>query len=183
MKNLLFKLSSCGLALTAMIIIAGPALCDEVSITTTTVSDANSFAVTNTGGTPRVLIMNSALEPVVIESKLSLTPTPVVMRSGTITGFVVWKPDDLITRRDELLARIAVEHACGKLSADERASFIAKVHSIDSDRSKLTAPCTVSYFKQVKRMYRDYDRLANDIRANSHEGDKQLAGTYNYLVL
>lgn len=179
--KMLFKASSFLIALAAIIVTARPGICDQV----TTVSEGGSAVslTTATDSTPCIIMTNSSVQPVIVVSKISLNPTPIVMRAGTITGFVVFKPDDLITRRDDLLARIAVEHARGKLSLDESNSLISRVASIDSNRAKLQAPCTTAYFKDVKRMYRDYDRLSNDIKSDTKEGDKQLAGRYNYLVL
>jgi hypothetical protein len=179
--KMLLKVSSFLFALAAIIITARPGSCDQV----TTVNEEGSAVslVTTTDSTPCIIMTNSAVQPVIVVSKLSLNPTPIVMRPGTITGFTVFKPDDLITRRDDLLARIAVEHARGKLSLDESNALIGRVQSIDADRAKLQAPLTTGYFHQVKRMYRSYDRLSNDIKSDTKEGDKQLAGRYNYLIL
>jgi len=146
-------------------------------------SDGSSVSVMTTESTPSIVITNSTLQPSIVVTRLVPPPTPIVMRSGVITGFVVCKPDDLITRRDDLLARIAVEHACGKLSADESANLIARVQDVDKGRAKLAGPYTTSYFHDVKLMYRSYDRLSNDIRSDSKQGDKQLAGRYNLLTL
>jgi hypothetical protein len=175
------KLSLYLSAIALSVIPTRPAMSDQ--ITTTKTTDESTMSITTNEFAPCVVMTGSTLQPEVVVTKLSLHPTPVVTRSGQITEFVVFKPDDLIARRNDLLARIAVERSRGKLSADESANLISRVQSIDSNRLTLTGAPTVSYFKQVKRIYRDYDRLSDDINSNAHESEQHLAGRYNYLTL
>jgi hypothetical protein len=164
-------------ALAAFAIAKQPVSADEV----TTVTTGSSGMVTTVGGTPEVVITNSSVKPMLVETKLTTMPTPFVTTRSVITAFLLTLPDDLITRRDQLLARIVLEQARGKLSADEASSLIGQADSIDARRAGLSKDDCSAYHKEVKRLYRDYDRLANDIKKDSHEGAKQLAST-NYFI-
>jgi hypothetical protein len=165
------------IAVAAFAIAKQPVSADEV----TTVTTSGGGVVTTVGGTPAVVITNSNVKPVLVETKLTRMATPFITTRDVITGFILTLPDDLMTRRDQLLARIALEQSRGKISADEASSLVGQADSIDARRASLTMDDATAYHKEVKRLYRDYDRLANDIKKDSHEGAKQLA-CCNYFV-
>jgi hypothetical protein len=154
------------LALSALGI--GPALADT---TVTTTSSCCKPAV----------IINSAGEAVIVQSTMSVTPIQLVTTTDTVvTGFTLFRPDDLITRRDDLLTRILLEQTDGTLTASQANDLTGRIQRADQDRASLVRDGSVSYYKQVKKLYARFDGIANDMHNESGEGDKQLAG--NYLV-
>jgi len=120
-----------------------------------------------------------------VPSRMSQKQILFVTTGDTITGFTCCTPDDLITRRDDLLARIFAEKANGKLSDDQANGLIAEVQGAYAARANLSNgdESDVDHVKGVKRMYSQFDRISNDIKKASGQGNRQLAGKYNYVVL
>jgi len=116
---------------------------------------------------------------------MSLNPPLFVTTGATITGFTCYTPDDLLTRRDDLLARIFVEKANGKLTDDQANGLIAEVENAYADRASICLgdESCVEHVKAVKKIYGRFDKISNDIQRDSRQGNKQLAGKYNVLVL
>jgi hypothetical protein len=152
-----------------------------VSSTTTTTGD--SFATLSTG--PGMLVTNCSGQQLMVPSRMSQKQVLFVTTGDTITGFTCCTPDDLITRRDDLLARIFAEKANGKLSDDQANGLIAQVEGAFAARADLCNgdESDVDHVKGVKRMYSQFDRISNDIKKASGQGNRQLAGKYNYVVL
>jgi hypothetical protein len=151
--------------------------------TTTTTSPGWSMVMGPTSGPgPQLLVTDPAGAQVMVPSVLNVNPPGFVTTGATITAFNTYWPNDLLTRRDDLIARIYVEQANGKLSASQVSSLVAEVNGV------LKTPiigdeCLTSQARHVKFMYRDFDRASNDIFRESHMGNKQLAGKYNVIVL
>ncbi len=162
---------------------AQTARADEVTTTITT--DSGRCMTTTLGPGPGLLITNSAGQQLQVPSRMSANPVLFVTTGEQITGFVSYTPDDLITRRDDLLARIIVERANGKLSAEQANSLISEVQGADSARLQLCKgdESCVDHVKAVKKIYRSFDEVSNDIVKDSNQGNRQLAGKYNYIVL
>jgi len=154
----------------------------------TSVSVLPAFADTTittmqTYESPSVIMVKESLSPVTVKTIMSSRPTPTITTTDVITGFTVYRPDDLFTRRDELLARILIEQGRGKLSDEQANALFARVNSIDNQRACLSRDCSVSYAKRVKDLYRQFDKVATSIQNETHDGNKQLAGRYSYIVM
>ncbi len=187
--NTFFK-STIAVAFTAALSMAQSAKADEIITTTFSApvmvsSTTTCDACPKMGTGPGFLITNSSGQQLMVQSSLNPNPVLFVTTGATITGFTCNKPDDLVTRRDDLLARIYAEKANGKLSDDQATSLISEIQSTYAERASLPAGCEndVDHVKAVKKMYRDFDHISNDILKDSKQGNKQLAGNYNYVAL
>jgi hypothetical protein len=185
---------SLAVAFAAAIAIPGQSAKADETITTITspVIVSSRTTTTTTNGSletlapgPGMLVTNSLGQQLMVPSNMSSNQILFVTTGGTITGFTCCTPDDLITRRDDLLARIFAEKATGKLSADQANDLIAEVQTAFAERDGLTKgdESDVDHVKGVKRIYKAFDRASNDIQKQSHQGNRQLAGKYNYVVL
>jgi hypothetical protein len=148
-----------------------PALAD----TTTTVTSYDS--------SPKVIMVKESLTPYSVRTIMSQKPVGTITTTDIITAYTIYTPDDLLTRRDELLARILIEQDRGKLSAGQANELFAKVNAIDNQRACLSRDCSVSYHKRVKELYRQFDKVATSIQNETHDGNNQLAGRYSYVVM
>jgi hypothetical protein len=148
-----------------------PALADTK---TTTVTSYDS---------PDIIMVKESLTPFLVKTIVSTTPMPTITTTDVITSFKIYTPDDLITRRDELLARILIEQNRGKLSTGQANELFARINSIDNQRACLSRDCSVSYRKRVKDLYRQFDKVATSIQNETHDGNKELAGRYSYVVM
>lgn len=130
---------------------------------------------------PFVVIDNKGC-PAVLGAKVAVDPIGYVTTVGCLSGATVFTPDDLITRRDDLLAKVAIMQCRGQLSASAASELIARVHAIDCNRVRPVAPDSTAYYREVKRLYKQFDEVANDIRDISDVPEKQVAGTYSYMT-
>jgi hypothetical protein len=153
----------------------------EIAATTTTTTTFTNGATIGAG--PSILVTNISGEQLMIPSISNANPVMFVTTGAQITGFNVFLPNDLLTRRDDLIARIYAEKANGKLSDSQVSSLLAEVQTVSRMPCSANAECSVSHAKQVQRMYRDFDKVSNDIFSDSHQGNKQLAGKYSFIVL
>ena len=188
--NTFFK-STLAVAFTAAIGFGQSAKADEVittvftspvivsSRTCTTTSEAKM------GSGPGFLVTNAMGQQLMVPSIQTLYPIGFVTTGAEITGFTCYRPDDLVTRRDDLLARIFAEKTNGKLSEDQANSLISEVQDTYAERLNVPAggECDVDHVKAIKKIYRNFDRVSNDILKDSKQGNKQLAGNYNYVAL
>jgi hypothetical protein len=156
-----------------------PAIVSSKTTTTTT----RDYEALTPG--PGMLVSNSLGQQMMVPARMSSNQVLFVTTGATVTGFTCCSPDDLITRRDDLLARIFAEKATGKLSGDQANGLIVEVQDAYAQRAALTPgdESDVDHVKGVKRIYRQFDRISNDILKDSRQGNKQLAGKYNYVVL
>ena len=131
-----------------------------------------------------MVVTDSCGQPTFVGSESTLQVVPVITTGITITGVRFYAPkDDLFCRRDDLLARIMTERGRGELSSADANDLVNRVMAVDALRAQLPARTeTECFYKQVHRIYRQYDALSNDIGNASDQGDKDLAGTYNYMV-
>lgn len=109
------------------------------------------------------------------------TRVPIVALEKAVVVVVKVVPEDLIVRRDDLLARIIVERANGWLSSDQADRFTDRVMTVDSTRAHLTNDGSRLYYQQVKDMYGGYDKIAADMETTSGKGDRELAGLYKVI--
>jgi hypothetical protein len=165
---------------------------DQTITTITSPVIVSSRTTTTTNGTfetlsagPGMLVTNCSGQQLMIPNHMSQNQILFVTTGDTITGFTCCTPDDLITRRDDLLARIFAEKANQKLSDDQANNLISEVQDAYAARASLIAgnESDVDHVKGVKRIYSQFDRVSNDILKASRQGNKQLAGKYNYVVL
>jgi hypothetical protein len=103
--------------------------------------------------------------------------------SNGVTIYYPCAREDASIRRDDLLARIISERAAGKLDSSEADSFIARLQAIEAKRPKDSEFAeTREYFRRALDIYCDYDKLAQDMQTESHQGNKQLAASYEYKI-
>lgn len=174
------------LASLATLAMAGQAALADCSSTTTTTTTTSPVVFVNEatiGPGPQLLVTDTLGEQLMVPSILNANPVMFVTTGETITGFRTYTPNDLLTRRDDLLARIFAERANGKLSADQAGTLTSQVASILNRPCVSGSECNVDHARYVKTMYRDFDYAANDIRKASGQGNKQLAGKYSFIVL
>jgi hypothetical protein len=189
--NTFFK-STLAVAFTAAIGFGQSAKADEVITTVfsspvivSSRSCTTSEACPTIGSGPGFLITNSMGQQLMIPSAQAPNPVLFVTTGAQITGFTCYRPDDLVTRRDDLLARVFAEKTNGKLSEDQANNLISEIQDTYAERLNEPAggECDVDHVKAVKKIYRNFDRVSNDILKESKQGNKQLAGNYNYVVL
>jgi hypothetical protein len=152
-----------------------------VVVSTTTTTTANDRMVAG----PGLLVTNSLNQQLMVPSQSCFNQVGYVTTGATITGFTCCSPDDLLTRRDDLIARIISEKNNGKLSSSQADGLISEVQSAYSAKASLPAgdESDVDHVKGIKRIYRSFDRISNDIVKDSRQGNKELAGKYTYIVL
>lgn len=190
MNNILSK-GSLAIAFAAAVGVSGQSAKADEIITTFTSPVVVSTQTTTTATTdsllagPGMLVSNCMGQQLMVPSQVSSNQILFVTTGATITGFTCCAPDDLITRRDDLLARIFAEKASGKLSSDQANGLIAEVQNAFAARATLSPGCEadVDHVKSVKRIYRSFDRISDDIKKDSRQGNRELAGQYNYVVL
>jgi hypothetical protein len=174
------------LASLATLALAGQAARADYSSTATTTTTSSPTVFVNgatIGPGPQLLVTDTLGEQLMVPSILNANPVMFVTTGAQITGFMTYLPNDLLTRRDDLLARIFSERANGKLSADQASTLISQVQAVLNKPCVAGKECNVAHARQVKFMYRDFDYAANDIRKASGQDNKQLAGTYSFIVL
>jgi hypothetical protein len=152
----------------------------EIASTTTTTTFINNATV---GPGPGIVVTNTVGEQLLVPSIMNANPTMFVTTGAQVTGFNIYLPNDLITRRDDLIARIYAEKANGKLSDSQASALLAEVQTVAHRSCGSMTDRGSSHAKQVQSMYRDFDKVSNDIFSNSHQGNKQLAGQYSFIVL
>ena len=174
---------------TAMSFTAQSAKADQIITTTFTAPVVISTQTTKVTDTltqgPGMLVTTPLGVQAMVPSMTSQNQVLFVTTGATITSFTCCEPDDLLTRRDDLLARIFAERATGKLTGDQATGLIGEVQNAFAARASCSAggECDVEHVKDVKRIYRQFDRVSNDIVKESHQGNRQLAGKYNFVVL
>jgi hypothetical protein len=190
--NTFFK-ATVAVAFTAAIGFGQSAKADEVITTVFTspvivssrTCTTTSEACPKIGSGPGFLVTNAMGQEMMIPSIQNPNPILFVTTGAEITGFTCYRPDDLVTRRDDLLARVFAEKTNGKLSEDQANTLISEVQDTYAERLNVPAggECDVDHVKAVKKIYRNFDRVSNDIMKDSKQGNKQLAGNYNYVAL
>lgn len=182
--NNVIKTSAIVTSLAALAFVSQAARADYSISQTTTTSSPTVFVNGATCGVgPSLLITNPIGEQVVIPSVRNVNPVMFVTTGAQIVGFSTYLPNDLLTRRDDLIARIFAEKATGKLSDSQASSLIAEVQNVSRMPYSTDNETVTSHCRQVKRMYLDFDRVSNDIQRDSHQGNRQLAGNYSFIVL
>jgi hypothetical protein len=152
-------------------------------VTTTQTTTRDSLSAFTAG--PSILVTNSLGRQLMTPSRMSPNQILFVTTGAAITGFTCCAPDDLITRRDDLVARILSEKASGSLSSEQSVALLSSVQNAFEERQNLSpgSESDVDHVKGVKRIYRQFDRISNDIMKDSKQGNKQLAGNYSYVAL
>jgi hypothetical protein len=172
---------------TALSISGQPAKADEIitSITSPAMLSSRVATTATLSAGPAMLVTNTSGQQLMIPSSMNSNQILYVTTGDTITGFTCCTPDDLITRRDDLLARIFVEKANGKLSDTQAQGLVSEVQDAYSARGTLCSgnESDVPHVKAVKKIYRQFDRVSNDILRDSHQGNRELAGKYTYVDL
>lgn len=153
----------------------------KIASTTVTTTTTGAETVVLGAAGPTLLVTDPVAPAVLVPSVISAAPG-FVTTGATITAFKSYWPNDLLTRRDDLIARIYLEKANGKLSDSQAVELISQVNGV------LRAPLIGDEFitanaRHVKFMYRDFDRVSNNIYRESRMGNRQLAGKYNVIVL
>lgn len=152
----------------------------EITSTTTTTTYINNATL---GAGPGIVVTNTSGEQLLVPSVMNANPVLFVTTGAQVTGFNIYLPNDLLTRRDDLIARIYAEKATGKLSESQAGALLAEVQTVSRRSYGLTTDNSTGHAKLVQHMYRDFDKVSNDIFSNSHQGNKQLAGQYSFIVL
>jgi len=152
----------------------------EITSTTTTSTFINNATV---GAGPGIVVTSTSGDQLLVPSIRNANPVMFVTTGAQITGFNIYLPNDLLTRRDDLIARIYAEKAMGKLSDTQASALLAEVQTVAHRSCGSTTDCGSGHAKQVQSIYRDFDKVSNDIFSNSHQGNKQLAGQYSFIVL
>lgn len=129
-----------------------------------------------------VVTTNDGLQGTVRTTR-RVNPPLFVTTGATITNFQVYLPNDLLTRRDDLIARIYTEKALGKLSDSQASVLLDEVQTVAAMPFPTSMERTTAEARQVKMIYRNFDKVANDIFLESKQGDKQLAGRYSYIPM
>ncbi len=152
----------------------------EITSTITTTTYINNATI---GAGPSIVVTNTSGEQLLVPSIMNANPTLFVTTGAQVTGFNICLPNDLLTRRDDLIARIYAEKATGKLSESQASALLAEVQTVSRRNCGPMTDSSSGHAKQVQNMYRDFDKVSNDIFANSRQGNKQLAGKYSFIVL
>ena len=152
----------------------------EITSTTTTTTYINNATI---GAGPGIVVTNTSGEQLLVPSIMNANPTLFVTTGAQVTGFNIYLPNDLLTRRDDLIARIYAEKATGKLSEAQANALLAEVQTVSRRNCGPMLDSSTGHAKQIQHMYRDFDKVSNDIFANSRQGNRQLAGKYSFIVL
>jgi hypothetical protein len=91
-----------------------------------------------------LLVTDTLGEQLMVPSILNANPVMFVTTGAQITGFMTYLPNDLLTRRDDLLARIFSERANGKLSSDQASTLISQVQTLHRRQGMQCRPCKTS---------------------------------------
>jgi hypothetical protein len=176
------------LAMATMALSALPVFAAETTVTESTTRQTGGVQVVDT-----VVTTTSTKAPMMVVSNNSGQTTtvpavfPIVLRryvaSNGITIYYPCAREDASIRRDDLLARIISERSAGKIDSSEADSFIARLQAIEAKRPKNSDFAeTREYWRRALDIYCDYDKLAQDLQTESHQGNKQLAASYEYRV-
>ncbi|HEY9679282.1 MAG TPA: hypothetical protein V6C76_14845 [Drouetiella sp.] len=153
----------------------------EVVATSKTVTYVKDATI---GAGPNVIVTNIDGTQNAVSTTLNANPTLYVTTGATINSMRVYLPNDLINRRDDLIARIYTLKAQGKLSDSQASGLLAEVQTVAAMPCPVgCAERTTSSARQVKMMYREFDKVSNDILKESKQGDKQLAGKYSVVSM
>ncbi|MBN9397239.1 MAG: hypothetical protein J0H83_18470 [Candidatus Melainabacteria bacterium] len=177
----------------------GPIL---AAIATTVAAIAPAFAAQ----TVTTTTVTTTTKPVVLQGSVITSPTcnvtgfggksvtapspfPIpltrVEAANGIVFYYAGPRENLSVRRDDLFARILIEESAGFISSGASNDFVNRLVSIDNRKASTPSDSNSrTYHKYVKDTYNEYDRLAQDLKKNSHphQGDGQLAGAYQYTV-
>jgi hypothetical protein len=183
--NNIIKVSTFVASVAALTLAAQSARASSSSTTTSSATAASvEFDYRATCGAGSGLVVtNTSGKQIVVPSVLNVNPVMFVTTGAEIVGFNTYLPNDLITRRDDLIARIYSEKANGKLSDAQVDNLLAKVNDAANMPYSSEDESCVSHVKEVKHIYRRFDEVSNDILKQSKQGDRQLAGKYSYIVL
>ena len=176
------------LAMATMALSALPVFAAETTVTESTTRQSGGVAVTTTDVTtvstkaPMMVVTNTSGQSTTVPAVF-----PIVLRRYiAANGVTIYYPcarEDASIRRDDLLARVISERACGKIDSSEADSFIARLQAIEARRPKDSEFSeTREYFRRALDIYCDYDQLAQDLQTESKQGNKQLAASYTYKV-
>jgi hypothetical protein len=179
------KMGAVALSLTALAFVGQIARADssKTTIKTTTYSSPSYVYEATAGSGPGLLVTTNVGDQEMIPSILNANPVLFVTTGARIVGFNTYLPNDLITRRDDLIARIYCEKANGKLSDAQAADLLAETRSACGMPYSTSNESVVDHARQVKFMYRRFDEVAQQIQHESRQGDRQLAGAYTFIVL
>lgn len=180
-------------AVTGIVLAALPVLAETTTTTTTTTSTTRT---TRVGSQPIVVQFDKTGNPTILKTTVAVVPGSTVTTEVTTVTRIAPEPDDLLNRRNDLVARVMVEQNRGQLSASEANNFLSRIQALEDSRVQLRrdesagmyfdgerACDTLSYHKEVRRIYNGYDSIANDMRDVSGQDDRQLAATYAYFAL
>ncbi len=176
------------MALATMAMSAMPALADQTTVLESTTKQAGGVEVTTTNVTttssraPMMVVTNSSGQSTTVPAVF-----PILMRryvaSNGVTIYYPCAREDMSIRRDDLLARIISERSSGKIDGSEADAFISRLQAIEARRPKDSEFAeTRQYFRRALDIYNDYDKVAQDLQTESHQGNKQLAATYEYKI-
>lgn len=182
------------LAVAGITVVALPVLAETTTTTTTTTT--STTRTTRVGSQPIVVQFDKAGNATILKTTVAVVPGTGITTEVTTVSRLVPEPDDLLNRRNDLVARVMVEQNRGQLSASEANNFLSRIQALEDSRVQLRrnevagmyfdgerACDTLSYHKEVRRIYNGYDSIANDMRDVSGQDDRQLAATYTYFAL
>ncbi|MBS1989620.1 MAG: hypothetical protein JSS83_03830 [Cyanobacteria bacterium SZAS LIN-3] len=176
------------LAMATMALSALPVFAAETTVSESTTRQAGGVEVTTTSVTtistkaPMMVVTNTSGQSTTVPAVFPILLKRYVASNG-VTIYYPCAREDASIRRDDLLARIISERAAGKLDSSEADSFIARLQAIEAKRPKDSEFAeTREYFRRALDIYCDYDKLAQDMQTESHQGNKQLAASYEYKI-
>jgi hypothetical protein len=176
------------LAMATMALSALPVFAAETVVTESTTRQSGGVAVTNTTVTstsikaPMMVVTNTSGQSTTVPAVFPIVLKRFVAANG-VTIYFPCAREDASIRRDDLLARIISERACGKIDGSEADGFISRLQAIEARRPKNSEFAeTRQYFRRALDIYCDYDQLAQDLQTESRQGNKQLAATYEYKI-
>lgn len=144
-------------------------------------------------GSPTTTITTVTNEPaMLLESKTVTTidaannkqavvfVSPTTASTVTVKSVLISRPDDLVKRREGLLARIAVERAHGTITEGEASDLLSRMNQAASVEASMRGDGILTW-KEVKDLYKEFDRVGSKLDSYSDDTNRKLAGTYIVL--
>jgi len=176
------------LAMATIALGALPVFAAETTVTETTTRQSGGVEVSTQSVTttstkaPMMVVTNTSGQSTTVPAVFPIILKRYVASNGVTIYYPCMREDPSI-RRDDLLARIISERTAGKIDSSEADAFIARLQSIEAKRPRADEFAeTRAYFRRALDIYCDYDKLAQDLQTESHQGNKQLAASYEYKI-
>jgi len=120
---------------------------------------------------------NTALVPTLSPTVFLIDRTPAFLPGMVIT---LVRPDDLITRKAQLNARILVEQSAGTISTSQANDLLNRLSQVSMTECNMKANGSLTW-KQVEHTYRSFDGIAHDLDQDSTDRNHALAGSFIVL--